>query len=285
MKFLDKLYPFKGKTLAIGDLNYHYLDEGKGHPVIMVHGNPTWSFFYREVIKSLRDDYRCIAVDHIGCGLSSKPQKYDYTLENHIKNIAHLIDTLKLDSFDLIIHDWGGAIGMGLACRFKNKVRRIIAMNTAAFTFPHIPKRINVCRTPIFGKIAIQGFNLFAKAATKMTTVKPLSKEVIEGFLYPYNNYNNRCAIYEFVQDIPLNENHRSWSALKSIEENLSDFSDEQFCFIWGTKDWCFDIKFLNHWKELFPKAQIHLYDDAGHYLLEDKGVEIIHNIKSFLAK
>ena len=116
---LKRIYPFKSNYLQIGGINYHYVDEGESpagaETVLMLHGNPTWSFYYKELILALKDRYRVIVPDHIGCGLSDKPQDYDYTLENHIKNIETLADELGLKNITLAMHDWGGAIGMGFA--------------------------------------------------------------------------------------------------------------------------------------------------------------------------
>ena len=135
--FLQREYPFRScffdlqvdsKETAPGSgsfdpLRLHYLDEGAGEAVLMLHGNPTWSFFYRNIIRELRDSFRCVAPDHIGCGLSSKPQRYGYRLSDHIENLATLVDSLNLESFHLIVHDWGGPIGMALAERMPEAIR------------------------------------------------------------------------------------------------------------------------------------------------------------------
>src|SRR5262249_37712127 len=117
----------------------HYLDEGSGEPVVMLHGNPTWSFYYRNLILSLRDSYRCVVPDHLGCGLSDKPSEaaYDYSLKSRIDDLEALLNHLGVDKITLVLHDWGGMIGMGFAARQPDRIRRLIVSNTAAFHLPH----------------------------------------------------------------------------------------------------------------------------------------------------
>ena len=130
------LYPFESHELWLDSLRYHYLDEGSGEPLLMVHGNPTWSFYWRNLILALRDDYRTIAPDHIGCGLSDKPENYCYTLAQHIDNLVQLIRELDLTNITLLAHDWGGSIGLGAALELPERFSRIVLFNTAAFPPP-----------------------------------------------------------------------------------------------------------------------------------------------------
>ena len=202
-------YPFAPKSLELkSGHSLNYVDEGEGPVVVMVHGNPTWSFYYRNVIKKLKTDFRVIVPDHIGCGLSDKPQNYDYTLDNHIKNLSELLDHLEVKDFSLIVHDWGGAIGMGLATRNPQRVNKAVILNTAAFTDTFIPKSINLCKNSLFGEWMVRKFNAFAWPATFMAVEKPLPKEIKQGYLLPYNNYQNRIATARFVKDIPMKESH-----------------------------------------------------------------------------
>ncbi|EDM28315.1 hypothetical protein LNTAR_10381 [Lentisphaera araneosa HTCC2155] len=282
---IKDLYPFEPKDLKVeGQHRLSYVDEGEGQVMLMVHGNPTWSFFYRDLINEFSKTHRTVALDNIGCGTSDKPQDYDYTLENHISNLEKLVLALDLKDITLCVHDWGGAIGTGMATRHPDRIKNIIVFNTAAFRSQNIPKRIALCRVPFFGKVAVRAFNAFAGSATFMTTVKPLTDEVKHGFLLPYNNWENRIATHEFVLDIPLSENHRSYKTLLAVEEGLSQLKDVPMTIIWGKYDWCFDMTFLAKWKEFFPKAKVHEME-AGHYLFEDKGEEIIEIIKEFINK
>ncbi len=277
----QKHYPFKNNFLNTDNGRLHYLDEGEGHPIIMIHGNPTWSFFYRNVVKDLQKNYRCIVPDHIGCGLSDKPQDFEYTLENHVNNVLKLIKELKLDKFSLIVHDWGGAIGMGVATTMPDKVMSMTIMNTAAFKSQDIPFTIGLCKLPIIGAPMVRAFNAFAWPATFMAVEKKLSKEVKQGYLFPYNNYHNRIATAQFVKDIPLKPDHRSWNKLDSIENSLKEVTCPKL-FIWGAKDFCFNMGFLNRWKDFFPNEKYVVYEDAGHYVLEDEKDNCIREIGSF---
>ena len=163
------LYPFESHYLSLAGHKYHYVDEGTGDPLVMLHGNPTWSFYYRALIAEFRNRHRVIAPDHMGCGLSGKPQDYPYTLEQHIANLEALLDSLKLERVTLFLHDWGGPIGMGYAVRHPERVKRFVIFNTAAFPAPRIPFRINICKLPLFGTIVVRGFNAFAGLDRKST--------------------------------------------------------------------------------------------------------------------
>lgn len=276
-----KYYPFKDNFLNINGHQLHYVDEGQGHPVIMLHGNPTWSFFYRNVILGLKENYRCIVPDHIGCGLSDKPQDFEYTLENHIENVIKLIEHLEIENFSLVVHDWGGAIGMGVATAMPERVKSMTLMNTAAFKSQDIPFRIGLCKLPLIGAPMVRAFNAFAWPATFMAVEKKLDQDIKSGYLYPYNNYKNRIATAQFVQDIPLHEGHRSWSKLDSIEKGLKDVKCPKL-FIWGAKDFCFNMKFLARWKDFYPDEKYIVYNDAGHYVLEDERENCVKEIGDF---
>lgn len=279
---IKDIYPFTSQYLEVDGGKYHYVDEGKGEVMLMLHGNPTWSFFYRDLISHFSKTHRVIAPDHIGCGLSDKPQDFEYRLENHINNVLQLIDKLNLQNITLVVHDWGGAIGFGCAVKKAPLFKQFVVFNTAAFVSQDIPFRISLCRLPALGKIAVRGFNAFAGPATFTTTVKPLSEKIKAGFLLPYDNWQNRIATHEFVKDIPLEKNHPSRKTLEEIDQGLAGLKDKPMLICWGKHDWCFNDKFLKVWKERFPTAKVHELD-AGHYLLEDKGDEIIWHIEKFI--
>lgn len=286
------IYPFKSNIFKINYnnqiLDYHYIDEGNGEPIIMLHGNPTWSFYYRNLISALsKNNFRAIAVDHIGCGLSDKPQNYDYTLNTHIKNFENFVTSNNLFNITLVMHDWGGAIGMGYATKYPNNIKRLIILNTAAFCSKDIPFRINVCKLPIFGDIFIRLFNGFAKAALHMAINKKdrLNDKIKTGYLAPYDSYKNRIALLRFVQDIPMSKSHKSFKTLLEIENNLSKLKNKPTLIIWGSKDFCFTTKFMNRWKDFLKNIDIRNINDAGHYVLEDAHERIIPWILNFLNK
>lgn len=279
----QELYPFQSNYLALGNNNLHYLDEGKGSAMLMVHGNPTWSFYYRNLVLAFRGHFRCVVPDHIGCGYSDKPQDYTYTLENHIQNLIQLVKFLELKDITLIVHDWGGAIGMGLATRHPELIKRVVVLNTAAFISQNIPKRISICRAGSFGEYIVRKFNAFAWPATFMASQKRLTSAVKKAYLAPYDSWEHRVAVARFVQDIPLEKNHPSYKTLEQIEERLPRVTAPML-ILWGGKDFCFDKEFFERWLELFPKAEAHWWSKAGHYILEDEPHQVVEKIVKFLG-
>ena len=263
----------------------HYVDEGPrdGEVLLFLHGNPTWSFAWRRCVRRLSERYRCIAVDHLGCGLSEKPEAYPYRLANHAENVERLVHRLGLGRLTLIAHDWGGAIAMGFARRVPRAVERIVLSNTAAFPFHRIPRRIAVCRLPVFGKLAVRGLNAFARAATWMTVETPLPSTVKRGYLLPYSDYGSRVAVSAFVQDIPTATTHPSRGELEAIAAALPRFADRPTRFLWGMRDWCFTPAVLDEWIRIWPKAEVRRFADAGHYVFEDAGREFAGELEDFL--
>ncbi len=280
---LKSEYPFESHYFPIKENHYHYIDEGKGDVILMLHGNPTWSFFYRNLAKTFSKDYRVIIPDHMGCGLSSKPQNYEYTLQTHIDNLENLVLKLQLKDITLVVHDWGGAIGMGLATRHPELIKKMVIMNTAAFRSLEIPNRINILRNPL-GEWFIRAFNGFAAPATIMASKKGLSPLVKKGFTFPYADFKSRIATAKFVQDIPMTESHPTYNVLKDIEEKLSNIK-APVLLLWGEKDFCFTMNFQKKWLEIYPNARAICYPEAGHYLIEDETVAVTLEIDKFLKE
>jgi pimeloyl-ACP methyl ester carboxylesterase len=276
------LYPFQSQYLSLGSLRYHYLDEGSGQPLLFVHGNPTWSFYWRNLILGLRDQHRCIAVDHIGCGLSDKPQDYPYTLAQHVENLVTLVEKLDLKNVTLLAHDWGGAIGLGTVLKLPDRFSRIVLFNTGAFPPPFVPWRIAACRIPLFGTLAIRGFNAFARAALTMAVEKPLAKDVQAGLISPYDSWANRIATQRFVQDIPMLKRHPTWQVLEQIEAGLPSLGNRPIQLIWGMKDWCFRPECLDRFLVYWPQAEVHRLEDCGHYVVEDAHERIVRLVREF---
>ncbi len=278
--WLKELYPFEPKRFETGSGALSYLNEGQGdEAVLMVHGNPTWSFFYRNVALALRGRFRCIVPDHLGCGLSDKPQDYDYTLPNHVTNLGRLLDSLNLRKIHLIVHDWGGPIGLGACLPRHEKLGKVVILNTAAFADTVIPTRIRFCRIPLIGELAVRGFNGFAWPATWMAVTKPLPDAVKRGFLFPYDSWANRIATHRFVRDIPRGVGAPNDEALAKIEASLPLLRQHDVRIIWGGRDFCFNRHYFDRWKALFPAAQSDFLAEAGHYLLEDAPSEVLAEI------
>jgi len=285
------LYPFNSHYLDRDGLRYHYLDEGSGPPVVMLHGNPTWSFMYRDPIQTLRTSHRCIAPDHIGCGLSDKPgdEAYAYTLESRIADLDALIEHLGLNGkITLVLHDWGGMIGMAWAAQHRERIGRIGLFNTAAFHMPpgkNLPLTLYLCRNTLLGAVLVRGFNAFSYLAAKgMATCHPLPRDVGRAFRAPYNSWANRIATLRFVQDIPLKPGDRSYELAKWVDDRLDQLRERPVFIGWGARDFVFDLRFLAEWRRRLPDAEVHSFADAGHYVLEDAATELIPKVRQFVG-
>jgi len=287
---LEKLYPFTGHRLDLDGISYHYLDEGAGDPVVMVHGNPSWSFYYRNLVLALRDRYRCIVPDHIGCGFSDKPgdQHYDYTLSRRVDDLERLIDSLDLpEKLTLVLHDWGGMIGMAYAARHPERIGRLVLLNTAAFHLPKekkFPLGLRICRDTPLGTLLVRGYNAFSVGASIVGCKKnPMSGELQQAYRSPYDSWGNRIATLRFVQDIPLSPRDRNFALVSEVAASLEKFQDLPVSIFWGELDFVFDPSFLAEWIRRFPQAEVHSYPDAGHYILEDMKDEVVPLIENFL--
>lgn len=267
-------YPFQPRFLAQPGGLQHYVDEGpqEAPAVLCVHGNPTWSFLYRRVVEALAPTRRVVAPDHLGCGLSEKPQGWSYRLADHIDNLERLVLHLGLERITLVVHDWGGAIGAGLAVRRPDLIERLFIMNTAAFPAAHIPLRIAACRIPGLGPLMVRGLNAFAHAAVHMAVEQPgsMTPVVRKGLLAPYGSWQERVAVQRFVEDIPMSPEHPSHATLQRIDRGLRQLRGKPVRLAWGMRDWCFTPAFLEMWERRFPLAETLRVEDAGHYLLED---------------
>lgn len=290
MEIPRDLYPFDGRRLPIGGHVLHTLDEGTGAPVLMVHGNPTWSFYYRNLALALREDHRVIVPDHIGCGLSEKPplSAYPYTLRRRIADLEELVDALDLeDPITLVVHDWGGMIGLGWATQHPERVGRIVILNTAAFPMPEgkrLPRTLALGRNTRLGAWLIQGCNAFSAGATRMAVHKPLSRAVRRAYRAPYDSWDHRIATLRFVQDIPLSPDDPGYDIVEATRDGLQAFSETPALICWGARDFVFDDDFLDAWRRHWPHAQVHRYEDAGHYVLEDAGDRVLCAVRDFFA-
>jgi len=286
------LYPFTSHYVDINGLKYHYLDEGQGDALVMVHGNPTWSFYYRQLINELSASYRTIAPDHIGCGLSDKPSpdRYDYRLKNRVDDLEAFIDHLQITGkITFILHDWGAMIGMAYGVKYPEKISRLVVMNSAAFLPPKgksLPLRLWIVRNlEWFAAPAVLGFNLFSLCALYIASYKDLKKQVKIGLSAPYNSWKNRIATLKFVQDIPLTEKDASFKLALSVDENLYKLVNKPMLICWGAHDFVFDKTYLEEWQLRFPDAEVHCFEAAGHYILEDEPEVMILLVRDFLKK
>jgi haloalkane dehalogenase len=286
------LYPFQSRYCRIGGYRYHYVDEGQGHPVVMLHGNPTWSFYYRSLITGLRDECRALAPDHIGCGLSEKPpgSAYGYSLDDRVRDFDQFLETVGITGdLSLILHDWGGMIGLAWAVQHPDRVKRLVILNTSGFFPPGgktLPMRLRMIRNlSWFAEPAVLHLNLFARGALWMAAKKSLPPDVKKALLAPYDTPANRIATLRFVQDIPVGPTDPSYDTVRRVDDHLGDLKDIPMLICWGKHDFVFDEDYYNEWRRRFPHAESHLFSDAGHYLLEDAPNRVLDRIRIFFSR
>ena len=297
MNFPD--YPFAPNRFQVRPgIAMSFLDEGPRdgevaapEVVVMLHGNPSWSFYWRHLASALSDKYRCIVPDHVGMGLSDKPDdaQYEYTLQSRIDDLDALLQHLGIDGpVTLALHDWGGAIGFGWALRDPARVKRLVVTNTAAFPLPmakRFPKRLAMGRDSRFGGWLIRRFNLFARGAARLGTERRLPADVRAAYAGVYDGWDNAISTLRFMQDIPLGEGDRAWPLLKAMEAALPGYADRPAFIGWGLRDFVFDRHFLDGFRAALPNAEVHAFADANHYVLEDKHEVLVPAIRAFLDR
>lgn len=285
-------YNFPSHFVTLGGHRLHYLDEGSGAPVVMVHGNPNWVYYWRKLIPALSDHYRCLAIDHMGCGLSDKPDDahYEYSLRQRIEDLSAWLDQLNVqDNIHFIAHDWGGMIACGFATRFPERVKKLVMLNTGAFPLPkttRIPWQLKLARTPVLGALLLRGFNAFSRGAVKScVTRRPMPADVAAAYCAPYDSWAHRIAVHRFVQDIPLSPSDRGYDLVSQIAADLPKLADKPLMVGWGERDFVFNDHFLQEWITRCPQAEVVKYPDCGHYVLEDAADELIPRIREFLDR
>jgi cis-3-alkyl-4-acyloxetan-2-one decarboxylase len=287
-------YPFDSHRLEVRPgIRMHYLDEGPrdGEVVVMLHGNPSWSYYWRHLVLALRDRYRCIVPDHVGMGLSDKPDDsaYRYTLQSRVDDLSTLLAHLGIkDDVTLAMHDWGGMIGFGWAVSHAAQVRRLVITNTAAFPLPAakaMPWQLRLGRDSNLGALLIRGFNAFAGGAARFGVMRRMPREVRRAYTAPYDSWANRISTLRFVQDIPLSADDPAWTLVDEAGRRLPEFADRPVLLGWGLRDFVFDRHFLDGFTAALPQAEVHAWDDAGHYVLEDKHELLVPRIVEFLQR
>ncbi len=268
----------------------HYLDEGSGAPILMVHGNPTWSYYWRRLVTALAPGHRCVVPDHIGMGLSDKPSDsdYRYTLDSRVDDLEALIDQLGItEGLTIIAHDWGGMIGLALTERRRDLVSKLVLMNTSGFSLPKgsaLPWQLFLVRRLPFA-LPVRGLNAFSVGAAWTSTRTRLPKRVRAAYVGPYDSWTNRVAVHRFVQDIPLGPQDPAWATVQRVSAALPELTaDRKTMIVWGRKDFVFNDSFLAEWRRRVPGAEYLVFDDAGHYVLEDEHAVIVPAVQTFLG-
>ncbi|MFD2244894.1 alpha/beta fold hydrolase [Pontibacter ruber] len=282
-KWLDRiLYPFAHHTLQLEAGQMHYIDEGQGDPIVFVHGTPTWSFLWRQQIKPLSRSYRCIAPDHLGFGLSNKPVNYSYTPEAHALNLERLIEHLQLKNITLVVHDFGGPIGLSYALRHPDNVKNIIILNTWMWSLED-EKKIQKASDFMSGGL---GRFLYTQLAFSPRILLPkgyherkhLTKDVHRHYLKPLATASDRQASWHFA--VALKNSNPWFNQLWEQREKLRSINK---LILWGEKDALLPVHLLEKWSQTFPEAKV-IRLKAGHFLQEESGGEVADHIKSFLG-
>lgn len=269
--WLDKKeYPFAPKSFDLPMGRMHYVDEGHGdHAIIMVHGNPAWSFLYRYLIRGLSRKYRCIAVDHIGFGLSDKPHEWDYLPEHHAENLETLLDHLDLKSMTLVVGDWGGPIGLSYGLKHPEKIVSVVLTNTwmwpVAGDFHY--EMFSRFMGGIVGRTLIKRFNFFVTVLMKQMFRTEIAPSLHRHYVEPLKTPMDRKGCWVFPKQIIASTD---W--LSDLWRGREAIADKPALILWGKKDIAFRDIELEKWKSLFTSAEVHEYEEVGHFVPEELG-------------
>ncbi len=281
--WLDRdLYPFQSNFLELGIGRMHYVDEGQGEVVLMVHGNPAWSFGYRRLIMGLSGRYRCVAPDHIGFGLSDKPYSWSYKPADHARNLRAFIERLDLRDITLVVQDWGGPIGLSYAVEHPENVRRLVIMNTWMWPvsgdlyYWGFSKFVG---GPV-GRYLIRNHNFFANQVVRMVTgdKSKLTPAIHDHYLKPFPTPESRKGTWVFPGEIT-----GSQAFLEGLWSQRERLAGKPVLIAWGLKDIAFREQELRRWERVLPQAQVHRFPEAGHFVQEEEGDAVAGLVDAFL--
>jgi len=284
------LYPFPSRFITVGQgtaapqgHRMHYVDEGSGPVVVCLHGNPTWGFQFRNLVARLRPNFRVIVPDHVGCGLSDQPTNLLFRAADRIGHLEDLLDQLGVGRFSLVMHDWGGPLGTGLAVRRPADIERLVYFNTTLAEMPQLPGMIRRAASPMVGRLLTQHTMRFVKLLTSFGVVQALPEEVRRGYHQPYQTRGSRQAIWGFVRDIPFSDSHPTAALMDDMMARLPTLADTPVKIIWGMKDPCFHPEILRRVAARFPSAEVMRIPNASHLVLEDAAGQAITAVDEFL--
>lgn len=275
----DALYPFEDRYAEIEGARVHYVDEGDGPPLLLLHGNPTWSFLYREVILGLRDRFRCVAPDYPGFGLSEAPPGYGYTPAEHANVIEQLVEQLDLRELTMMVQDWGGPIGFAVATRHPDRFTRFVIGNTWAWPKSDAGTQAfsRILGGPL-GRYLILQRNVFVEQILPGgVRRKTLSSEVMDAYRGRFGDPQARIPMWVFPREIL-----GSRAFLGRVNAGLDALRDRAALIVWPTKDVAFREPERRGWEEVFPRHRTVLLEGAGHYIQEDAPEEIVAAIRDW---
>ena len=279
-----KEYPFESRYFPVQAGWLHYVHEGTGSPIVMGHGNPTWSFLYRDLIKRLKPKYQCIAWDHLGFGLSDKPKDWSYLPKDHAKNLSALLDGLGLSKITLVLQDWGGPIGLSYAVAHPEKIARLILVNTWAWPVNRDFRYLGFSSFmggPV-GRMLIRRYNFFARVLLRQAFAdkSKLGKTAHMHYVRPLQEPEDRKGCMVFPKQIIAST---PW--LEEIWNGLSALNGKPKLFVWGMKDVAFRDKELKRWERTFPEARSVRLGSVGHFVQEEAPNALAKAVILFLAQ
>lgn len=281
--WIDRIeYPFAAHYFETPAGRMHYADEGRGEVVLMLHGNPAWSFLYRKLIKQLSPHYRCIAPDLIGFGLSDKPYEWSYLPEDHAKNVTALIDHLGLKDITLVVNDWGGPIGMHYAVNHPQNIKRLVVLNTWAWPVDddfHYTSFSAMMGGPV-GRFLIRHFNFFANSFMRVAfgDKSKLTRHAHDHYLNALPSGESRKGSWVFPRRIIHSS---TW--LGEIWSKIGTLKDKPTLFVWGMKDVAFREKELQRWQSALPNSDTLRLPTVGHFVSEEAPEELGQAVGKFL--
>jgi haloalkane dehalogenase len=282
-------FPFRPRFASIGEHQMHYVDEGSGDPIVLLHGNPTWGFLYRRFVRPLSVTHRTIVPDHIGFGKSDKPFRERFRLADRIAHLEHLlVDTLDLKNITLVVHDWGAPIGLGVATKHIKRFRKVVVLNSRCHRLaegtPLLPV-IEQFRGPGVGEALVQGLNVFVEGLLPSGIYRKehITEDLLDAYRAPFPNFNSRCHVLEFARDLPIGEHHPSYKTIGEIEDQLPSL-DVGTLILWGKRDPLYSEGDLARWRGSLPHAEVEVLDKASHFVQEDAPAEIVERVKGFVA-
>lgn len=292
---LKDSFPYDNNFVETPMGSMHFVDEGQGQPILMLHGNPTWSYLYRKFIAALAPTHRVVVPDHIGFGLSDKPpSEADYSIDAHIRNLEVLVSTLDLKDITLVMQDWGGPIGLGMAARHPDRVSRLVIFNTFGFYPPaddmdpenmKLPLPLRLMRTNGVGDFLVRRAGFFERVAMPTAVGDSVAyKKVRHAYTGVFESREDRAGVMAFPRLIPTNTAHPTAKILMYETSPFLDAFDGPARIFWGVKDPFFPIEALHAWQKRLPQATVTELDNARHYIQEDEPDLLIDGLRSFLV-
>jgi haloalkane dehalogenase len=288
-------WPYEPRWLFTDGVRLHYVDEGPsdGESVVMLHGNPTWSYVYRRFIDSLAQaGYRSIAYDQMGFGRSDKPNRAaEYSLERHARQFSDLMDELGLDRTTLVVHECGGPIALSWAVEHSDRVHRLVILNSFTGRIPpgfDEPLGFRVNAAPGIGELAVKGVHLFVRGGVLrayVTRRERLGPEERAAYLAPHPSWDSRAGILAYHRLIPWTDEHPAAEVGRKVEAGLEELSRLPALIVWAGHDPGFPVSVLARWRLLLPAAEVEELPDSGHLVQEDAHERVLPLLLDFLRR